>query len=67
MPMTIDDRISPVGQHAGRTVAVEPAKAEQENQYRDHIADRVLPSVAERAIAFITHDGLRKTALAPTR
>jgi hypothetical protein len=46
MPTTIDDRISPVGQHAGRTVAAEPVKAEQENQCRDHIADRLLPSVA---------------------
>jgi hypothetical protein len=27
---------------------------------RDHVADRVLPSVAECANAFITHDGLRK-------
>jgi hypothetical protein len=27
---------------------------------RDHIADRVLPSVAACANAFITHDGLRK-------
>jgi hypothetical protein len=62
---TIDDRISPVG-HAGHTVAVEPVKVEQENQCRDHNADRVLPRVADRSNASITHDGLRKTALPPT-
>ena len=64
---TIDDRIIPVGQHAGRIVAVEPPKAEQENSTTIALPIACCPASPSGRMRSSPNDALRKKALAPNQ